>query len=52
MKHLHRALALVSLAVLAAPSWAQFAKAEDAIKPAVGAVGNACKTCHDAFRKD
>jgi len=24
----------------------------DAIKPAVGAVGNACKTCHDAFRKD
>jgi len=24
----------------------------DAIKPAVGAVGNSCKTCHDAFRKD
>ena len=24
----------------------------DAIKPAVGAVGNACKTCHDAYRKD
>ena len=23
----------------------------DAIKPAVGAVGGACKTCHDAFRE-
>jgi cytochrome c556 len=24
----------------------------DAIKSAVGGVGSACKTCHDAFRKD
>lgn len=24
----------------------------DSIKPAVGAVGQACKACHDAYRKD
>lgn len=24
----------------------------DTIKTAVGGVGGACKTCHDAFRKD
>lgn len=38
MKHLTRTLAFASLAALAAPSWAQFAKSEDAIKYRQGAL--------------
>lgn len=38
MKHQTRVLAVLSLAVMAVPSWAQFAKAEDAIKYRQGAL--------------